>query len=129
MGTTGLRFVVNKICSLRKQLNVVNACENGKRKCVFIVAPFQTGMRPLIDPKNEPLTVLMTGITDNRFYKQQSQRQYSINSPNRNELVSVQNKSCFGENILEPIISYQTFTHFLTLDVKLQSLLGKRLQP
>jgi hypothetical protein len=61
-------------------------------------------MRPWIDPKTEPLTVLMTGMTDNRFYKQQSQRQYSITGPNRNELVSLwvfQNKTNIRKIVTE----------------------------
>ncbi len=46
-------------------------------------------MRPFIDPSTEPLTVIMSGVTDNRFFRQQQTRQYSISAPlsNLNELV------------------------------------------
>ena len=50
---------------------------------------FKTGMRPFIDPRTEPLTVIMNGMTDNRFYLQQETRQFTISAPqsNLNELV------------------------------------------
>ena len=46
-------------------------------------------MRPFIDPRTEPLTVIMNGMTDNRFYLQQETRQFTISAPqsNLNELV------------------------------------------
>jgi hypothetical protein len=57
-------------------------------------------MRPFIDPSTEPLTVIMSGVTDNRFFRQQQTRQYSISAPlsNLNELVRTRtgNTSCTG---------------------------------
>ena len=46
-------------------------------------------MRPFMDPSNEPLTVILNGVTDSRFFRQQQTRQYSISAPlsNQNELV------------------------------------------
>lgn len=57
---------------------------------------FQTGVRPLYDPKSEPKTIVVGGVNDDRDYLTKvGVDQYSTSDALINELfVSAKNKSC-----------------------------------
>ena len=57
---------------------------------------FQTGVRPIYDPNNEPKTIVVSGVKDDREYiTKVGVDQYSTSDALINELfVSIENKTC-----------------------------------
>ena len=47
----------------------------------------------------EPMTAIMNGVTDNRFFKEQKRDQYDQDAANMNELIkSMEDKTCLFRN-------------------------------
>lgn len=61
---------------------------------LFFCLLFQTGLRPVSDPLEEPLTVVLNGLVDNRNFKVDDVDQYNQTAANINELIVNRTYTC-----------------------------------
>lgn len=83
--------------------NLRQACFNLENTCVLLkncqifnstCSSCKTGIRPLVDPKEEKLTVILNGLTDDRNFKATDTPQYSETKASISELIVNSSKTC-----------------------------------